>query len=246
MESPPQSSNRPVVHPADWTAERVATFWDNYASIPHLRARFFSLTWGEGILEFAERFVPTKGVFLDYGCGQGDLTQVLLQRDRRCMGVDSSPEGIRITRQRFTNDAAFLGAFLTPHPQLPAVPDTVMLVEVIEHMPRTVAGDFLRGIAALLPQGGHVVVTCPNRENIVDAQVLCPECGCCFHPVQHMQSLAPSDVATLAEGAGFDTVYAGATRFRRKGELGFIRAIIVGWYWVFRCLPHLVYIGRKK
>ena len=39
-------------------------------------------------------------------------------------------------------------------------------------MPRTVAGDFLRGIAALLPQGGHVVVTCPNRENIVDAQVL--------------------------------------------------------------------------
>ena len=246
MPSSSQSSDRPRVHPAEWSTEQITAFWDNYASIPHFRSRFFSLTWSEGVLEFAERFVSSKGVFLDYGCGQGDLIQVLLARGRRCMGVDSSPENIRITRGRFADHAGFLGTFATPHSQLPEVPDTVTLIEVVEHMPRAAAGDFLRGIAELLPRGGHIVVTCPNHEDIVAAEVLCPECGCCFHPVQHMQSLVPSDVVTLANAAGFDTVFAGATRFRRKGELRLVRTIIVGWCSVVRRLPHLVYIGRKR
>jgi hypothetical protein len=162
------------------------------------------------------------------------------------MGVDSSPENIRITQARFADDANFLGAFATPHAQLPAAPDTVMLVEVIEHMPRAAAVDFLRGIAALLPRGGQVMVTCPNREDLAKAEVICPECGCCFHPMQHMQSLAPSDVVTLADAAGFDKVYAGAMRFRRKGELRLIRSIIAAWYSILRCQPFLVYVGRKR
>jgi SAM-dependent methyltransferase len=241
------ASERPRVHPAEWSAAQIASFWDNYASIPHLRARFFSLTCGEGILEFAERFVPSQDLFLDYGCGQGDLMQVLLARGRHCMGLDSSPENVRSVTQRFAGNAGFLGAFSSAEPQrLPATPNTVMLVEVIEHMPRSAAVDFLRGVAALLPAGGHIVVTCPNREDIVRAEVLCPQCGCCFHPVQHMQSLAPDEVAALADSAGFDTVHAGATRFRRKGELRIKNALIAAWYSLVRRSPHLVYIGRKR
>ena len=90
------------------------------------------------------------------------------------------------------------------------------------------------------------MVTCPNCEDLAKVEVLCPECGCCFHPMQHMQSLAPSDVVALADAAGFDTVYAGATRFRRKGELRLVRTMIAAWYSVFRCQPSLVYVGRKR
>lgn len=239
-------SGRPAVHPADWTLERVSAFWDNYASVPHFRERFFSLTCGEGILEFVDRFVASQGVFLDYGCGQGDLMQILLARGRRCIGVDSSPENVRLVTEKLTGQPGFLGTYLASQAKLPVTPDTAMVVEVIEHMPRSFAVDFLRGVGAFLPAGGHVVITCPNQEDIARAEVLCPECACRFHPVQHMQSLAPSDVAALAESAGFDRVYAGATRFRRKGQSRLARGILAAWYAVIGQSPHLVYVGRKR
>ena len=113
-------------------------------------------------------------------------------------------------------------------------------------MPRAMAADFLRGIGALLPAGAHIFVSCPNKEDIAAAEVLCPECGCCFHPVQHMQSLAPADVAALANEAGFDTVFAGATRFRRRGESRLYNSLLVAWYTLIGRLPHLVFVGRKR
>ena len=240
------SSVRPAVHPADWTPERISSFWDNYASVPHFRERFFSLTCGEGILEFVDRFVASRGVFLDYGCGQGDLMQILLSRGRRCFGVDSSPENVRLVTEKLAGQPGFLGAGLASQANLPVTPDTAMVVEVIEHMPRAFAVDFLRAVASFLPSGGHIVITCPNQEDLARAEVLCPECACRFHPVQHMQSLAPADVAALAESAGFDRVYAGATRFRRKGQSRLARGILAAWYTVIRRSPHLVYVGRKR
>jgi len=117
---------------------------------------------------------------------------------------------------------------------------------VIEHMPRVMAADFLRAIGALLPAGAHIFVSCPNKEDIAAAEVLCPECACCFHPVQHMQSLAPADVAALANEAGYDTVFAGATRFRRRGESRLYNSLVVAWYMLIGRLPHLVFVGRKR
>lgn len=240
------AADGPRVHPAAWSSDQITNFWDNYGSIPHFRQRFFSLNCGAGILEFAERFVPPQGLFLDYGCGQGDLMQVLLDRGRRCMGVDSSPENVRNANERFASTPGFLGAFSSSSPGLPSEPTTVMLVEVIEHLPRSVAVEFLRGVAALVPTAGQIVITCPNGEDIAQAEVLCPECGCCFHPVQHMQSLRPADVAVLAASAGFEKIYVGATRFRRKGEIRIVSAVLAGWYALTRRSPHLVYVGRKR
>jgi SAM-dependent methyltransferase len=246
MEKNESPRNGPRVHAPAWTPEQITNFWDNYQSIPHFQTRWFSLTCGPGVVDFAERYVAKQGVFLDYGCGRGDLLELLLARGRRCMGADSSPQNVLNAQKRFAGRDRFLGAFQTPTPTLPTQPDTAFVVEVIEHMPRAMAADFLRGIGALLPAGGHILVSCPNREDITAAEVLCPECGCCFHPVQHMQSLAPADVAALANEAGFDTVFAGATRFRRKGESRLYNSLLVGWYTLIRRLPHLVFIGRKR
>ena len=242
----PLGNGRPEVHAPAWTMEQITGFWDNYQSVPHFQNRWFSLNCGPGVVDFAEKYVKTDGVFLDYGCGRGDLLELLLARGRRCMGADSSPQNVSNAQRRFAGRAGFLGAFQTPNPALPAQADTAFVVEVIEHMPRAVAADFLRGVGALLPAGGHILVSCPNKEDIAAAEVLCPECGCCFHPVQHMQSLAPADVASLANEAGFDTVFAGATRFRRRDETRLTGALLVGWYKLIGRLPHLVFVGRKR
>jgi SAM-dependent methyltransferase len=232
------------VHSPAWTPEQVASFWDNYGSIPHFRARFFSLSWAEGIIDFAQRFIPGDGVILDYGCGRGDLMNVLLERGRQVMGCDSSPDSLRTVTERFAGQPGFLGAFQTP-PKLPA-PDIITLVEVIEHLPPPAAKEFVASLSALLKPGGHLVITCPNKENLQASEVLCPECGCCFHAVQHLQSLAPEDVAALGEGAGLRTVFAGATRFRKNSESKLRRAVLAGWYRMLGRAPHLVYVGQKR
>src|SRR5262245_23596474 len=246
MGSDDSVTSSPRVHAPAWTPEQITSFWDNYQSIPHFQTRWFSLTCGPGIVDVADRRVGKQGVYLDYGCGRGDLMELLLARGRRCMGADGSPQNVLSTQKRFSGRPGFLGSFQTPNPSLPAKPDFAFVVEVIEHMPRAVAGDFLRGIGALLPPGGHILVSCPNQEDIVAAEVLCPECACRFHPVQHMQSLAPADVAALIDEAGFDPVFAGATRFRRRGESRLYASIAAGWYALFGRPPHLVVIGRKR
>ena len=240
-----QSSEKPRVHPAEWSLQQVASFWDNYGSIAHFRDRFFSLTMGEGVLEFAQKFVPAGGTFLDYGCGRGDLLEVLIRRGTRAMGCDSSPDSVRAIEERFGGKENFLGAFQTPVSQVPVVPDTILLVEVIEHMPKSAVNEFLTGVGALLKPGGHVVITCPNGEDIVSAEVLCPECACRFHPVQHMQSLTPDVVESLAGGAGFQKVFSGATRLRRTGEWAAKAWTIARLRTWFGRPPHLVYVGRK-
>jgi len=236
----------PRVHVPAWTREQITRFWDNYQSIPHFQKRWFSLTCGPGIADVAERYVPKAQVVLDYGCGRGDLIELLLARGRRCMGTDGSPQNVANVEKRFSGREGFLGVFQAPTLSLSSQAELAFVVEVIEHMPRTAASEFLRGVGALLPPGGHIFVSCPNQEDIVAAEVLCPECGCCFHPVQHMQSLAPADVAALANEAGFDTVYAGATRFRRRGESRLYGNFLAGCYKLFGRPPHLVFVGRKR
>jgi SAM-dependent methyltransferase len=244
--APSALGNGPAVHPPAWTFEQITQFWDNYRSIPHFQTRWFSLTCGPGIVDIADRYTRQGGVVLDYGCGRGDLLDLLLVRGRRCMGADSAPANVSGTQTRFAGREGFLGAFQTPTTTLPAQPDTAMVVEVIEHVPRPAAVNFLRDISALLPTGGHILVSCPNREDLQAAEVLCPECACLFHPVQHLQSLVPSDVAAIANEAGFDTVYAGATRFRRRGESRIRGALLATLYRLFAHPPHLVFVGRKR
>jgi SAM-dependent methyltransferase len=237
---------RPAVHTPAWTQEQVAAFWDNYGSIPHFRPRFFSLSWGVGILAIAEKFTPRDAVILDYGCGRGDLMQPMIDGGRRVMGCDSSPDSVRTVAERFAGKPNFLGAFVTSEPARPDPADVVTLVEVIEHLPPPAVPGLLGALASHLKPGGHVIITCPNQEDLQAAEVLCPECACRFHPVQHLQSLAPADVARVAEAAGFRTVFAGATRLRKKGESALLSAVVAGWYRVFGKPPHLVYVGQKR
>jgi 2-polyprenyl-3-methyl-5-hydroxy-6-metoxy-1,4-benzoquinol methylase len=237
---------KPQVHKAEWSLQQVTDFWDNYRSIPHFRKRFFTLVMGEGILECAAKFISTKGVFLDYGCGTGELVDVLLRRGRTAIACDSSSEMVRAANERFDKKPGFLGAFTTPVGALPQPPDVITLVEVIEHVPAFAAEEFLTGVAALLPAGGHIFISCPNAEDLAAAEVLCPECGCQFHQVQHLQSLTPEAVATVAAAAGFEKVFAGATRFRRVGESKFKGWLYATGISLFGKGPHLVYIGRKR
>lgn len=93
---------------------------------------------------------------LDAGCGFATTSQHIEKLGNRVVGVESSPEAVRVARsrirevieadlQQFTSDRRF---------------DVIIFADVLEHLPWPVA--VLRRYADMLKEGGTVMVSLPN------------------------------------------------------------------------------------
>jgi SAM-dependent methyltransferase len=234
------------VHPAAWTPEQIESFWDRFSKTPQLAIHYFSQNHGRGILRTLDRLAPLGGTVLDYGCGQGDMLELLCERGLRCLGVDSSVDSVAATGRRLAGRAGFLGAFQAGE-RLPVTPEAVTLFEVIEHLPAEALVGFLSRAAALLPAGGRIVGTTPHREQLERAQVLCPECACLFHPSQHLASIDPEGLRATAAQAGLDALLLQPTLFPRSADRSLrtrLRQRLVE-RWPAHA-PHLLFVLRKR
>ena len=237
----------PVVHPADWTPERIQAFWDNFSRTPILSRNYFSKNHGEGILEAIERHAPLRGTVLDYGCGRGDFLELLVDRGYRAMGCDSSSESVASTASRLAGKPGFLGAFASEGtPPQPA--GTITLLEVVEHLPPEALPPFLRRAAGFLEAGGRIVTTSPHREDLDGQKALCPECACLFHVSQHLARIDRESLARAAAAAGLVLELGQPTLLRRNRD----RSLRTGLQrrLVERLLPeqapHLLCVLRKQ
>ncbi len=116
---------------------------------------------------------------LDVGCGPGKL---LARIDRpHVFGTDLGRVGLRHAPKPVVR-SSILG--------LPFADDSVDLVlcaEVLEHLP---PADVRRACAELYRVARrHVLVTVPNREQLLEASHACPACEHVFHLHGHQQSL---------------------------------------------------------
>jgi SAM-dependent methyltransferase len=106
------------------------------------------------------RAVPRDANILDYGCGQGRLTAELIELGyHRVVGVDSSPEMIRLARER-VSAATFLVNDGTRLPAAAASFDAVLLFAVLT----CIASDddqknLLREFKRILRPGGLLVIS---------------------------------------------------------------------------------------
>jgi 2-polyprenyl-3-methyl-5-hydroxy-6-metoxy-1,4-benzoquinol methylase len=97
---------------------------------------------------------------LDLGCGNGALTQRIVERGFDVVGLDASPSGIAIARANVSAATFIEAAIDEPLPvDLRGAFDVVTAVEVIEHLlaPRALAA---RAHDALRP-GGWLILTTP-------------------------------------------------------------------------------------
>ena len=136
---------------------------------------------------------------LDFGCGRGELIEVLAGRGIQAFGVDPDPgmvaeaqghgravqlgDGLDYLRQAPTNE---LGAVISVH--------------VVEHLELPVLVELLELAAARLRPGGVFVAETPNPMSLVvlgNSYVLDPT---------HVWPLHPSLMTFLAERAGFRDV----------------------------------------
>jgi SAM-dependent methyltransferase len=238
-------------HEAEWTPDQVRRFWAYLSNSPQADRAYFSSHSGDAIIAFAQRHVPLgAGRVLDYGCGPGFLLERLLQRGIRAEGLEFSPESIDQVRKRCGDHPLFGGITLAdsiPSPIADSSVDVVFLVEVLEHLPGKALEETLEDVRRILRVGGFLVVTAPHDEDLDIVKTICPDCGCIFHPWQHVNSFTATPMTNLLQDHGMKCVVCTGTTLGGGWPKKVLRLIRQ----TFRrnrqpvVEPHLIYIGRK-
>jgi SAM-dependent methyltransferase len=230
----------------EWTPERIERFWNWYATQPDLVAGYFSGKVGHSILREIRRNVSLRGLVVDLGSGPGFMVDRLLEQRIRTVAIDSSRKSVEALNKRLGGREGFAGAIWSDGriPLDDGVADTVLLLETIEHLDKSVFASMLQDIRRVLRPGGHIVVTTPHNENLAESEVLCPNCGCVFHRMQHLRSFDVGSLNRAMTEAGFQTALCKATYF------SLLRGLHASLERVRRRIerlpnPHLLYIGRK-
>lgn len=230
----------------EWNPEQIRRFWDWHARNPD-SANYFSKNVGNAVLRQVAAKIPLKGTVIDLGAGPGYLVEKLLARNIRTIAVDASEGTVSALRTRFNGQPYFLGALLSADrvPVSDATADAVFLLETLEHLTTNVEDVLLREVWRVLKPGGHVIATTPNEEDLSKSEIICPNCACVFHRIQHMRSLSTGSIEASMRAAGFTPVVCRATYFSP------LRAAHALLERVRRRLerlpqPHLLYIGRRE
>ncbi len=107
-----------------------------------------------------EQLVPPspEATVIDVGCGTG-ANLASLAGDYRCIGIDTSPEAIRLARQRFPS-VHFIRGF-APAGLGTLIDDAriVLMMDVLEHVPDDYR--LFSQVTAALPPGGYLLATVP-------------------------------------------------------------------------------------
>ena len=178
-------------HSVQWTAEKVASFWEINHSL--FARRRFSQQVGPVLSKLVHQYLPSyESAVIDFGCGDGTLLHQLRDGHTRLVGTDfKMPSGFQpLTGRNLLSADPDQAWFVADEDTvcLDGLFDTVLLIEVVEHLDDDAITHVLVKCRALLKPQGVLLITTPNQENLQDNTVNCPDCGCVFHRVQHVRS----------------------------------------------------------
>lgn len=235
-----------VPHRVAWTREKSARFWDAVSSHLSIDENYFSAMVGSSLVRAVRsEGVDLSGRVLDFGCGLGDLIGRLIEHGVRAEGADFSPSSVARVNQRFEGQPAFGGAHVIASipTTLPSASfDTIFFIETIEHLLEDDLTATVAELRRLLRTGGTVIVTTPNEEKMGLNEVVCPDCGCIFHRVQHVRTWSPRGLTEFMARSGFERV---ATRTMYLQDRWWKSLLLArAARFLGKPLPHLIYIGR--
>jgi len=133
------------------------------------------------------------GPVLDFGCGIGNLTHLLVRSFTEVHGFDPSKKSVDVARTRAPE-----ATFYDDKAALPkATFGAVVLANVLHHVPRAARAALVKELGALLTKGGKIVIFEHNPLNPVTVKAVrdCP-----FD--EGVELLYPWEVERLLDGAG--------------------------------------------
>ncbi|MEN9934624.1 MAG: hypothetical protein RLZZ387_1203 [Chloroflexota bacterium] len=232
----------------DWTPTHIQRFWDWLSNDPLLSQNYFSRLLGDAIIDEIERHVPITGTVVDVGAGPGYLVERLVKRGISTLAVDTSSDSVGHLNERLRQNTSFKGAYVSTIDSVPlvdATADIAIIVETVEHMDAYAFTHVLGEVRRILRPGGHVVVTTPNEENLHENQIMCPNCGCVFHKVQHIRSWSQESLSAEMLKLGFTPTMCAPVLFSIYNKP--LRPLHRLKFTLRRAkLPHLMYIGKKS
>lgn len=174
-----------------WSRDKASRYWDHLSQRPS-QETYFSKQVGQHLLKtiLAKITINADSYVLDYGCGPGYLLNYLSAYNAKFDGADFSPTSLSIAQQSLKNTPGFTKAHhLKADTPLPQNTYTHLIsTETVEHiLDKELEPAFQTWHKALKP-GGYLILTTPNAEDLEANKKTCPDCGCTFHPWQHVQS----------------------------------------------------------
>jgi SAM-dependent methyltransferase len=237
-------------HPIKWDDTKVSRLWDYYSRTPPYSELYFSKVFGDRILGYSKLPMARQIEVLDFGCGPGFIWDHMLRLGARWFytGVDFSADSVARLRRKAQGHAQFRSAEHVS--RLPTtLPDgrfdAVLMIEVVEHLGDAHLDATLSEAARLLKQGGVIVITTPNEEDLAKSTKFCPECGAVYHEWQHVRSWSAQSLAARLKPYGLDLRFAKTLDFADRGALRrtvrLVRALFSGGF----VRPHMISVFQK-
>lgn len=129
---------------------------------------------------------------LDVGCGDGLVTNELVEAGFAVTGVDIVPGLLRFVH------APTVEASCEALPFPDRSFDCVVASAVLEHLPAGMFESSLRELERVASR--YLVIDCPHRERLVLMQARCGRCASTFHASHHVRSVDEADVESWFPG----------------------------------------------
>jgi 2-polyprenyl-3-methyl-5-hydroxy-6-metoxy-1,4-benzoquinol methylase/uncharacterized protein YbaR (Trm112 family) len=151
-------------------------------------------------LKYAEKYLPNKGVLLDYGCAIGHLCKVSKERGWTTFGSDFSNYGAEETQKNFQVET-FVSDVTYPPIKKNSV-DLLCMYDLIEHIPSPVQA--LTNVKEIINDGGYIHIVTPNYGSI--SRKLLGEKWFHFKPREHLFYFDKMTMRKVLEKSGFEIV----------------------------------------
>ena len=151
-------------------------------------------------LEFAKKYLPEKGVLLDYGCAIGHLCMVARDMGWKTFGSDFSNFGAETTNLEYGVET-FVSDVTKPPVKENSI-DLVCMYDLIEHIPDP--GKALRNVSKIIKPNGYVHLVTPDVGSI--SKLLLGKGWFHFKPREHLFFFNKTTMRALLENNGFEVI----------------------------------------
>jgi SAM-dependent methyltransferase len=195
-------------HLIQWDDRKVSRLWNYYSRTPPYSNIYFAKVFGDRLLKLSGLPLDLPLEVLDFGCGPGFVWEHLLALGAQWeySGLDFSEESVSSAIAKSRGHKQFREVrHLTqlPAPWPAEKFDAVLLLEVVEHLNDDYLDGSLREASRLLKQGGTLVISTPNEEDLANSTKFCPDCGAIFHEWQHVRAWSVPSLVDKLRQYGF-------------------------------------------